>query len=260
MLKQKHFYNRTIRKIVVAFGTLFNDIQVARYDRNGNQKEVIKVPLNYGAKEKYLTRLTSDPNLVKSIATSVPRMSFDLIGIEYDTSRKQMSTLMNFSANDANSVKTQYAPLPYNFNFTMSIYVRHTEDGTQIVEQILPYFTPDYTVTVDLIPSLDQKYDMPIILNSVSPDTTYEGDMMETRLIIWTLEFTVKGYIFPRVKGDDEAGPIIRRTDTNIFTDTNISNNIVAMNITTTPFPSDAEPDDEFGFAEVITNFPNTLP
>jgi len=259
MLKQKHFYNRTIRKIVVAFGTLFNDIQVARYDKNGNQKEIIKVPLNYGAKEKYLTRLTSDPNLVKSIATTVPRMSFDLIGIEYDTSRKQPSTLQNFASDGNGGLNRQYAPLPYNFSFTMSIYVRHTEDGTQIVEQILPYFTPDYTVTVDLIADMNQKYDMPIILNSVTSDTEYEGDMMTTRLIVWTLEFTVKGYIFPRVIKSSSANGIIKTSNTNIYAEVTTDTNIKSAIVSTTPDPSNSTIDDEFGFAEDIREYPDTL-
>ena len=152
MLGNTHFYNRTIRKIVVAFGTMFNDIQLVRYTKDGQTaKEVTKVPLSYGSKEKYLARITSDPNLTKSIATIVPRMSFDLVGMEYDSSRKQMSTLQNFAANNSTKFNSQYAQIHYNFDFTLSIYVRNTEDGTQILEQILPFFTPDFTVTIDFI-------------------------------------------------------------------------------------------------------------
>jgi hypothetical protein len=258
MLKTAHFYNRTIRKIVVAFGTLFNDIQVIRFDKNGNQKEILKVPLNYGAKEKWVTRITSDPDLVKSVATTVPRMSFDLVGIDYDTSRKQPTTLQNFASDGSGKLNRQYAPLPYNFSFTMSIYVRNTEDGTQIVEQILPYFAPDYTVTVDLIADMNQKYDMPIILNSVTPDTQYEGDLMDTRLIIWTLEFTVKGYIFPRVIKSSTSNGIIRIANTNIYAETTANINVKSAIITTTPDPANTAFDDEFGFVEVIREYPNT--
>jgi hypothetical protein len=217
MLGNAQFYNRTIRKVVVAFGTLFNDITLQRYTLNGaTEKEVFRVPLSYGSKEKYLTRITSDPNLTKSIATVVPRISFELTGMSYDTSRKQMSTLQNFSANTATGIKTQYSPIPYNFDFSMSIYVRNTEDGTQILEQILPFFTPDFNVTVDFVPSMDQKYDMPILLNSVANEVNYEGDMLSTRLIIWNLEFTAKSYIWPPVK----SGEIIRQANTSIFIDT----------------------------------------
>lgn len=218
MLGNEPFYNRTIRKIVVAFGTVFNDIYLVRYTKDGlTAKETIKVPLNWGAKEKYLTRLTSDPTLTKSIATTVPRISFDMTGMSYDSSRKLPSTMRNFSANNSTSVKAQYVPVPYNFDFSLSIYVRNTEDGTQILEQILPFFTPDFSVTVDFIPSMEPKYDMPIILNSVSNEVDYEGDMMSTRLIIWNLEFTAKGHIWPPVK----TGKIITSANTNLFVQPN---------------------------------------
>ena len=217
MLGNAQFYNRTIRKVVVAFGTLFNDITLQRYTLDGaTKKEVFKVPLSYGSKEKYLTRITSDPNLNKSVATVVPRISFELTGMSYDTSRKQVSTLQNFSANTATGIKTQYSPIPYNFDFSMSIYVRNTEDGTQILEQILPFFTPDFNVTVDFVPSMDQKYDMPVLLTSVANEVDYEGDMLSTRLIIWNLEFTAKSYIWPPVK----SGKIIRQANTSIYIDT----------------------------------------
>ena len=217
MLGNAQFYNRTIRKVVVAFGTLFNDITLQRYTLDGaTKKEVFRVPLSYGSKEKYLTRITSDPNLNKSVATVVPRISFELTGMSYDTSRKQASTLQNFSANTATGIKTQYSPIPYNFDFSMSIYVRNTEDGTQILEQILPFFTPDFNVTVDFVPSMDQKYDMPVLLTSVANEVDYEGDMLSTRLIIWNLEFTAKSYIWPPVK----SGKIIRQANTSIYIDT----------------------------------------
>jgi hypothetical protein len=218
MLGNSHFYNRTIRKVVVSFGTLFNDLVLVRYNKAGTvEYERTRVPLSYGAKEKYITRLTQDPNLIKSIATSLPRMSFDLIGLEYDVSRKQQSLIKNFGYNNVTGgINSQFAPIPYNFNFTLSLYVRNQEDGTQLLEQILPFFTPDFTVTVDLIPNMDQKYDMPIMLNSVSPEVDYEGDMLSTRMIIWTLDFTVKGYIFPPV---NTSGKIIKQANTNIYID-----------------------------------------
>ncbi len=209
MLGKSQYYNRSIRKIVVAFGTLFNDIQLQRYMRDGKtKKEIFKVPLSYGSKERYLTAITSDPTLIKTIAVNVPRISFELTGMSYDNSRKQQSLIKNFAMNSTGGVSAQYVPVPYNFNFSMSIYVRNTDDGTQIVEQILPFFKPDFTVTVDMIPGMDQKYDMPIILNSVNTTTDYEGGMADgtTRLIIWDLEFTVKSYLWPAV---EEPGGVI---------------------------------------------------
>ena len=219
MLNNSHFYNRTIRKIVVAFGSMFNDLQLVRYSKDGlTAHDITKVPLNYGAKEKYIVRINSDPTLTKSIATTVPRMSFDLTGMEYDSSRKQQTTLQNF-AFGSSKMKTQYAPVPYNFDFSLSIYVRNTEDGTQILEQILPYFTPDFTVTVDFIKEMDQLYDMPIMLNSVSSQVDYEGDFMNTRLIIWNLDFTAKAYIWPPVISPDSNKGLILQANTNIYTD-----------------------------------------
>jgi hypothetical protein len=208
MLGNKHFYNRTIRKIVVAFGTMFNDVELVRFDRSGTPHQKFAVPLSYGAKEKYITRLTSDPNLTKTINTLVPRMSFSLDSISYDASRKQMTTLNTFSYSPTEGLKTQYIPIPYNFEFSLSIYVRNTEDGTQILEQILPFFSPDFTVTVDFIPEMGKKYDMPVILNSVNTTVDYEGDMLTTRLIIWDLTFTVKSFIWPPVKSDNNKGLI----------------------------------------------------
>ena len=217
MLGNEHFYNRTIRKVVVAFGTMFNDIHVVRYNKAGTTAyEKFKVPLNYGAKEKYLVRLQSDPTLTKSIATSVPRMSFEMSGMSYDVSRKLPSTVRNFSAETATTVKTQFVPVPYDFSFSLSIYVRNTEDGTQILEQILPFFTPDFNVTINFIPAMGKKYDMPVILNSVNTNTEYEGDMTSTRLITWDLEFTAKGYIWPPVL----SGEVIRQANTSLFLET----------------------------------------
>jgi hypothetical protein len=264
MLGNQHFYNRTIRKVVVAFGTLFNDIQVVRFMKDGTPQMRMLVPLSYGAKEKYITRITSDPTLTKSVNTVVPRMSFNLDGLSYDSSRKQQTTLQNFSYKTATGVSSQYAPIPYNFDFSMSVYVRHTEDGTQILEQILPFFTPDFTVTVNFIDGMCQKYDMPVILNSVTNNTEYEGDMLSTRLILWDLQFTAKGYIWPAVKtgrgligqysdvgGDGSGG--YGGAIVNIYN--GLNSNTVVANIKVQADPLDAEPDEEYGFTEVITEY-----
>ena len=217
MLGNAQFYHRTIRKMVVVFGTLFNDLEIVRYTQAGVPKEKWKVPLTYSPKERFLTAVTSDPNLVKSINTVVPRMSFNLDSMEYDVNRKQVSTLRNFAQQDDTSVSTQFVPIPYNYQFSLSIYVRNTEDGTQILEQILPFFTPDFNVTVDFIPEMDQKYNVPIILDSVASTVEYEGGMSDgtTRLILWDLTFTAKGYIWPPVK----SGKYIKTANTNTFID-----------------------------------------
>ena len=222
MLGNAQFYHRTIRKMVVVFGTLFNDLEIVRYTQAGVPKEKWKVPLTYSPKERFLTAITSDPNLIKSINTIVPRMSFNLDSMEYDVQRKQISTLRNFAKQDNTSVSTQFVPIPYNFQFSLSIYVRNTEDGTQILEQILPFFTPDFNVTVDFIPEMDQKYNVPIILDSVASTVEYEGGMSEgsTRLILWDLTFTAKSYIWPPVK----SGKYIKTANTNSFIDLTTKN------------------------------------
>jgi FlaG/FlaF family flagellin (archaellin) len=156
-------------------------------------------------------------------------MSFDLVGMSYDTTRKQQTTLQNFGMSSG-SFRSQYVPIPYNFDFNLSIYVRNTEDGTQILEQILPFFTPDFTVTIDFIKEMDQVYDMPVILNSVSPEVDYEGDFMNTRLIIWNLTFTAKGYIWPPVSANNSS-KYITSANANIYTDsTNLDAQKVYVN------------------------------
>ena len=255
MLHNEFFYNRTIRKVIVAFGTIFNDLQIIRFTKAGAEKERIKVPLSYGGKEKYLTRFLSDPDLIKSVNAVVPRISFDLTGMSYDTSRKQISINKNFATNNSGTtLKTQRMPVPYNFDFSMSIYVRNTEDGTQILEQILPFFTPDYTVAVKFVPSMGTygTQDMPITLNSVTTEVDYEGDMATTRLIIWNLEFTARSFIWPAVQ---EQG-YIRTANSNVFIESPISNNKLVVSSTEAD-SNTAQIDDEFGFADNITEWPN---
>lgn len=265
MLSNPHFYNRTIRKVVVAFGTMFNDIEVVRFMKDGTPTERFKVPLSYGPKEKYVTRITSDPDLTKSIATTVPRISFNLEGMAYDASRKQITTLKNFGSNNG-TFASQYVPVPYDFNFTMSVYVRNIEDGTQILEQILPFFTPDFTVTIDFISSMNQKYDMPVILNSVSSSADYEGDLMNTRLVFWDLDFTAKGYIWPAVRSDSSNGKLIRYAHTSIR---DITSNTKLVDMMTSPEPINADITDDYDIIDEITEYftgkdgtsnPNPLP
>jgi hypothetical protein len=175
-----------------------------------------------------------------------------MTGMTYDSSRKMVTTMTNGAAQTGTTAYKQYVPVPYDFSFSASVYVRNTEDGTQIIEQIVPFFTPDFTVTATLVPQIGLKYDIPIILNSVSNEVDYEGDFSTTRLIIWNLEFTLKGYLFPPVKGGSK---VIHSANTNIRDTT--SANLKYANVMTLPDPSNAMPDDEYGFAETITEYPN---
>lgn len=250
MLNNPHFYFQTIRKVVVAFGNTFNDIDIIRFTNDGTPKERFKVPLSYGNKEKYITRITSDPTLTKSVLITLPRISFNLDKLTYDPSRKQISMTRNFSMDANNALETQFVPVPYNFDFSVSIYVRNTEDGTQILEQILPFFTPDFTVTIDFMADMDQTYDMPIILNDVESTSSYEGDMMTTRYITWDLKFTAKAYIWPPIK----SAKLIRSANTNIY---DINTNVRLVNVNTNLNPLDALITDDYGFTEIITELPD---
>jgi hypothetical protein len=216
MLSGTHFYHRITRKMVVSFGTMFNNIRLVRYNKAGTQEiERVTVPLSYASKEKFYTRITQDPVLSKEIQISLPRMSFELNSITYDPLRKISSHINQFGqAADESLRRTRSSP--YNFDFTLNIYVRNTEDGTQIIEQILPYFSPDYTLTVDLLNlGNNLKIDIPIILNNISYDVANDtGGPEDTRILIWTLTFTVKGYMFGPVKGDDGKG-LIRKAIAN---------------------------------------------
>jgi hypothetical protein len=206
-------YNRIIRKLVVGFGNLFKDITLVRYNPDLSEAERLLVPIVYATKELYVKRLEDDPDLSKKIQTTLPRMSFEMSGLAYDASRKQNTNFKQF-AKTTTGVVSQYNPVPYNFDFNLYIYVRNIEDGTQIIEHILPYFTPDYTIKINLIPEMGITREVPIILNSSTSDIVYEGDRdSETRMIIWTLNFTVKGFIFGKIT---ETG-LIKTSITNIL-------------------------------------------
>jgi len=192
-------YNRIIRKLVVGFGNLFNEITLVRYNKNNTEQERFVVPIAYAPKELYVQRLQGDPDLDKKVQMTLPRMSFEMNGLTYDTTRKQNTNWKSF-VNTGSGTLSQYNPVPYNFDFNLYIYVRNIEDGTQIIEHILPYFTPDYTIKLNLVPEMGVVKEIPVILNSSSSETEYEGPRSsDTRTIIWTLNFTVKGYIFGKI-------------------------------------------------------------
>lgn len=206
-------YNRIIRKMVVGFGNLFKDITLVRYNPDLSEAERFLVPIVYATKELYVRRLEDDPDLSKKIQVALPRMSFEMAGLSYDASRKQNTNFKQF-AKTTTGVVSQYNPVPYNFDFNLYIYVRNIEDGTQIIEHIIPYFTPDYTIKLNLIPEMGITKEIPIILNSSTADIVYEGDKeSETRMIIWTLNFTVKGFIFGKIT---ETG-LIKTSITNVL-------------------------------------------
>jgi len=193
-------YNRVIRKLVVGFGNLFDNITLYRFKPDLTESERFIVPIAYASKERYVMRLEEDLNLDKKVQMTLPRMSFEMAGLSYDSSRKQNTNIKNFSGTAPSGILSQYNPVPYNFDFNLYIYVRNIEDGTQIIEHILPFFTPDYTIKLNLIPEMGIIKEVPVILNSTQHEITYEGGREnETRMIVWTLNFTVKGFIFGKV-------------------------------------------------------------
>ena len=193
-----YFYHQISRKMVVAFGSLFNTIEVRRTNSAGSVVDTIKVPLSYGPREKFLVRISADPNLNPSIALTVPRMGFELTSMTYDGVRK-LNTMGRNVKKGTTGLKKQFNPVPYNWDFSLYVYVKNAEDGTQILEQILPFFTPEFTVTMNLVSSMSEKRDIPLVLNSVTSEDTYEGDFASRRSIIWTLSFLMKGFLYPNV-------------------------------------------------------------
>lgn len=197
------FYFSTIRKYVILVGTLFNDLHITKTDKNGNVTGLIEVPVTYGPKDKMLARVVQDPELSRQSAMpTLPIISFEMGQIKYDGSRKLHTLGRSSVKNDANknTLKYQYNPVPYNFDFKVYIYAKNAEDGTKIIEQILPYFTPDWTTTIKLIPEMDIIMDIPVVLNNVSYEDKYDGDFKQRRSIVWTLDLLLKGYVYGPVR------------------------------------------------------------
>lgn len=207
------WYHGTIRKYVILFGTLFNDIYINRPSTTTDTIRTLKVPISYGPKEKTLARINADPNLNRPVAMTLPRMSFEMISSNYAGDRKLITINRNVRVNPDNSEQLlyQYNPVPYDFTFELNIMVQNADDGTRILEQILPFFTPDWTTTVNLIPEMGLKYDVPVVLNSVDSTDTYEGDYETRRALIWTLTFTLKGHIFGPIRKSEAIKNAITR-------------------------------------------------
>lgn len=193
------FYHGTLRRYIIMFGNIFNEIQVERYDSNGSVIQNVNVPIEYGPKQKFIRRVTTDPQIGREqFSTQLPRLGFEMNGITYAPARK-LNTGFKIKKNlnpDAINFTSVYSPVPYDMNFTLSALVRNAEDGTQIIEKIIPFFAPDFTVTMKVLPSLSLNMDIPIELLSISSEDTYEGDFDSRRIISWDLSFVVKGYLF----------------------------------------------------------------
>ncbi len=215
-----YFYHEILRKTIVAFGTLFNNIQIKHKDNAGDDFSILTVPIAYGPVQKFLARIEQVPDLKKRVAITLPRMSFEMTGISYDSSRKS-STMQTFKALDqANNELTKvFMPVPYNVNFRLSIMSKLNEDALQVVEQILPYFQPHFNLTVDLVSSIGEKRDIPMVLERIAMDDQYEGDFTTRRVLVYTLDFVAKTYLFGPIGTPNDA--LIKQVQVDYYTNTN---------------------------------------
>ena len=245
-----HFYNQGMRKMTVAFGQVFNNIQIKRQGSDSTIQS-IRVPLAYAPKEKFLVRLDQQPNLEdRQFAVTLPRMGFEISGIEYDGSRK-LTKVQKFKSTKTNSgvMNFNYMPVPYNISYNLYCFTATAEGGLQIVEQILPYFQPDYTVTINVVPEMGIKRDVPIVLNNINYEDSYSGDFESRRAVIYTLNFTAKTYLY----GPASTQKVIRETQADMHTDLPAATR--EERITVVPNPESADADDDFGFTTTIQFF-----
>ena len=212
------FYHEIIRKTVIAFGTVFNDINVRHQDKTGKDISNIKVPIAYGPRQKFLARLQQQPDLNKAVQISLPRMSFEMTSIDYDSTRKAGVT-QTFKAQDGKKFKKVFMPVPYNLGFELNVMTKTQDDSLQIVEQILPFFQPGFTLTIDLVRQIGEKRDIPLILQNISFTDDYEGNYETRRALVYTFTFTAKTYMFGPIA--DTTDGLIRKVQLDYYSDTN---------------------------------------
>jgi hypothetical protein len=229
MLGNNYYYHQLTRKAVILFGRLFDDISIIRTNnQTGKEVQRFRVPIIYAPKEKMITRIFSDPDLLRQLQSILPRMSFEITGITYDSTRKQNSLLKANKTQSGTKATTAYMGVPYDLNFQLNIYARNIDDGTQIVEQIMPFFNPDFTVTANMVPDLSMYKDIPVILNNITNNIEYEGNYDSVRYVYWTLNFTMKMHYY----GPTSNTSIIRTVYTNIYNDPSVqSGYITRLNV-----------------------------
>ena len=227
-----YFYHEILRKTVIGFGTLFNDINIRHRDASGTSFSNLKVPLAYGPIQKFLARIQQQPDLNREIALTLPRLSFEMTGLQYDPSRKTGVT-QTFLASQSGNVKKVYMPVPYNVTFELNIISKLNDDSLQIIEQILPYFQPSLNITINLISAIGEKKDVPVVMESITQNDQYEGGFDSRRLIIHTLRFTAKTYLFGPVAESTDG--LIKRVDVDYYTNTNIKTAKRVQRYTATP-------------------------
>jgi hypothetical protein len=248
-----YFYNESMRRMTIAFGQIFNNVQIKRKDSNDNVVQSIRVPLAYAPKEKFLVRLDQQASLEnREFAITLPRMGFEITGISYDGSRK-LTRIQKYktvkTGAEGKILNYNYTPVPYNISYGLYVFTATAESGLQIIEQILPYFQPDYTVTVNAIPEMNIKRDVPIVLNGVQYEDSYSGDFTQRRAVIYSLTFTAKTYLF----GPTSTQKVIKETQADIHTD--LPESTREERVIVVPDPTSADADDDFGFTTTIQTF-----
>jgi hypothetical protein len=263
-----YYYHQIIRKTIIAFGTLFNDIHVRHTDGQGNAESDVKVPLAYGPSQKFLARLDQQADLNKAVQITLPRLSFEMTSINYDPSRKS-SLIQTFkTCDDGSKVKKVFMPVPYNIGFELNLLSKLNDDSLQVLEQILPYFQPHFNLTIDLIDSIGEKRDIPIILESINFQDDYEGNFDTRRALIHTFNFTAKTYLFGAIA--DSSDGLIRKVQVDMYTNTDTKTAKREVRYTVTPKSKIdrnddgvidvadhalLQPGDDFGFDEGIEFF-----
>lgn len=246
-----YVYHEIIRKTIVGFGTLFNNIEIRR-SGEGGRIEAMKIPLSYGPKQKFLARLDQQTTQEQPVQMVLPRIAFEIKNISYDATRKvsPIQTVRAVDPDNDSKVRKAYMPVPYNLDFELAIIAKNSDDAVQIVEQILPYFQPTFNITINLVDSIGEKKDIPITLQSINYEDDYEGDYMKRRAIIYTLTFTTKTYLYGPVS--DSA--VIKKAIADVYSTTNTVDAPRSMRYTAEPDPLTAEVTDDFGFTETWTS------
>ena len=263
-----YYYHEIIRKTIIGFGTLFNDIHIRHTGEGGTNHSEIKVPLAYGPSQKFLARIQQQADLNKAVQITMPRMSFEMTNISYDATRKS-SLVQTFKAcDDGSRAKKVFMPVPYNIGFELNILSKLNDDSLQILEQILPYFQPHFNLTIDLVDSIGEKRDIPIILESIGFQDDYEGNFDTRRALIHTLQFTAKTYLFGPVA--DTSDGLIRKVQVDMYTSTDVKTAKREVRYTVTPTSKVDKnndgvineedhkllmPGDDFGFSETTEFF-----
>ena len=257
----QHFYHKQIRNTVIAFGTIFNNINIKRTDSSGNPLQNIKIPLSYSPREKFIARLEQQASLTgtdSSVAITLPRMAFDITGYTYDATRKlnknQKRGVVTTNA-DTTKLNTQHSPVPYDISFQLGVFTSNSDDGLQIIEQILPYFQPDYTVTMIENSTMGTKRDIPFVLESVNYDDSYAGDLTTTRRIEYTLTFTAKIYLY----GPVSTSAIIKKVSADLYTNTSDQAPSRQERVTVQPNPTSADKDDTYTYTTTLDFFDDGL-